>query len=40
MVDKLGARIASADRLVRRVGRVPGRVLFETLRVLQEMFVE
>ena len=38
----LAEQLRSVDkqRLVRRVGRVPGRVLIETLRVLQEMFAE
>ena len=38
----LAEQLRSVDRqrLARRVGRVPGKVLVETLRVLQEMFAE
>ena len=33
-------RSVDKQRLLRRVGRIPGRVLLETLRVYQEMFAE
>lgn len=38
----LAEQLRSVDkqRLLRRVGRVPGKVLLETLRVYQEMFAE
>lgn len=33
-------RAVDKDRLVKRVGRVPGKTLVESLRTLQEMFAE
>ncbi len=38
----LAEQVRSIDkqRLLRRVGRIPGKVLSETLRVYQEMFAE
>ena len=38
LVEQL--RAVDKQRLVRRVGRISGRALVETLRVLQEMFAE
>jgi mRNA interferase MazF len=33
-------RAIDKQRLLRRIGRIPGKVLVETLRVYQEMFAE